>query len=168
MLEVLATMTSKQDLNKTYYTYTNIRKYVKNIATQIKKSDWEPELIVGLTRGGLVPGVMLSHILDLPMQSLNWSTRDHVENCSDAATAEDAVNGTKILIVDDICDSGKTFRTLQKDWDSSVADDIAWHDSVRFATIDHKHSSEFPTDFTVNDVQDDNWIVYPWEPKNPW
>ena len=156
------------NLNKTFYTYTNVRKYEKNIAAQLKKSKWEPDLIVGLTRGGLVPAVMLSHMLDKPMQALNWSTRDHVENCSDAATAEDAVNGIKILIVDDICDSGKTFRTLMKDWDSSVRDDIEWHKSVRFATMDHKDSSEFPIDFTVNSVHDDNWIVYPWEPKQSW
>jgi len=161
-------MSSEKNLNKTYYTYTNIRKYVKNIAKQVKKGKWQPELIVGLTRGGLVPAVMLSHILDCKMQALNWSTRDHVENCSDAATAEDAVNGIKILIVDDICDSGKTFRTLKDDWGSSVRDGIAWHDSVRFATIDYKDSGDFPVDYKVNSIDDDNWIIYPWEPKNPW
>jgi hypoxanthine phosphoribosyltransferase len=161
-------VSSEKNLNKTYYTYTNIRKYVKNIATQIKKSDWEPDLIVGLTRGGLVPAVMLSHILDVKMQSLNWSTRDHVENCSDAATAEDAVNGMNILIIDDICDSGHTFRTLKDDWNASVHKDIDWHGSTRFATLDYKDSSDFPIDFTVNSVHDDNWIVYPWEPKHPW
>jgi len=111
---------------------------------------------------------MLSHIFDCKMQALNWSTRDHVENCSDAATAEDAVNGIKILIVDDICDSGKTFRTLKDDWGSSVRDGIAWHDSVRFATIDYKDSGDFPVDYKVNSIDDDNWIIYPWEPKNPW
>jgi len=153
---------------KTYYKYSDIRKFVKNIAKQVKKSKWEPDLIVGLTRGGLVPAVMLSHMLDLPMQALNWSTRDHVENCNDAATAEDAINGKKILIIDDICDSGHTFRTLKDDWDSSVADDIAWHDSVRFATLDYKDSSDFPIDFTVNTIADETWIVYSWEPKNPW
>ena len=113
------------------------------IVKQMRDDNWEPDLIVGLTRGGLIPAVILSHMLDKQMQSLNWSTRDHVEKCSDAALAADAVDGLKILIVDDICDSGLTFRELKDDWASAVSDPINWHDTTRFATIDYKVESKF-------------------------
>jgi hypoxanthine phosphoribosyltransferase len=37
---------------------------------------WKPDYIVGLTRGGLVPAAMLSHYLEVPMETLKVSLRD--------------------------------------------------------------------------------------------
>ena len=50
--------------------------------------------IMGLPRGGLIPAVMLSHKLNLPL------VLSHTENT---------------LIVDDICDSGETFTNIHQD-----------------------------------------------------
>jgi hypoxanthine phosphoribosyltransferase len=74
------------------------------------------------------------------------------------------VDGMKILIVDDICDSGETFKTLIKDMNTSVVDDIAWHEQVRFAALLHKNGSHFHTDFKATTVLDESiWWVFPWE-----
>jgi uncharacterized protein len=118
------------------------------ICRDITLSGWRPDYIVGLTRGGLVPAVMISHYLNVPMYGLGVSLRDNdmapesnlwmaedalgpnsrerfVENPVDVAGILEAAsdlleNGTykEILIVDDINDTGATFNWIMKDWPS--------------------------------------------------
>ena len=58
--------------------YHNIQAFVWDLGRALTVDGFKPELIIGVARGGLVPAVMLSHYLDVPMQSLHWSTRhDH-------------------------------------------------------------------------------------------
>ncbi len=48
---------------------------VQNIAEQVKEKGW-PQQVVALGRGGFIPGVHLSHLLDVPLVPLMWQTRD--------------------------------------------------------------------------------------------
>tara|TARA_B100001093_G_scaffold216852_1_gene208095 strand:+ start:774 stop:1091 length:318 start_codon:yes stop_codon:yes gene_type:complete len=68
--------------------------------------------IIGLSRGGLIPAVVLSHKLDIPVTPLVWSTRDSGEKEIVEWIPEDLINGAKYLIMDDIVDSGQTITTL--------------------------------------------------------
>ena len=63
---------------------------VQELCRQISRSEWRPDYIVGLTRGGLLPAVMISHYFGIPMRSLNISLRDGGECVSDLGMAEDA------------------------------------------------------------------------------
>ena len=80
--------------------------------------------------------------------------------------------GKKILIVDDINDSGATFKALKEDWQKSCLPDDPWWEqvwgkSVRFCTLTENLSSEFDqVDYysdSVNKADEDVWLVYPWE-----
>jgi hypoxanthine phosphoribosyltransferase len=83
-----------------------------------------------------------------------------------------------ILIVDDINDTGATFNWIKKDWQASCmpneesAWDSVWNDNgnVRFATITENLASEFDLvkyyHHEVNKVEEDVWLVYPWENNN--
>ncbi len=65
---------------------------VSKIGREIHVSQWKPDYIVGLTRGGLIPAVMLSHYLNVPMYSLGVSLRDsNIESESNLWMAEDAL-----------------------------------------------------------------------------
>lgn len=122
---------------------------VNKIAREIALGSWKPDYIVGLTRGGLIPAVMLSHYLNIPMWTLNVSLRDTNAGESNLWMAEDALGPQSkerlvqdendiagilsaasdlleqgdtyknILIVDDINDSGATFNWIINDWKSS-------------------------------------------------
>lgn len=148
-------------------TYEEIENMVDGLILEIEKQDWRPDLIIGLTRGGLLPAIRLSHKMEIPMVSLQWSTRENEEyRVSDCTLAEDAVAGKNLLIVDDLTDSGETFRTLMKDWETAVVDDINWHDNVRFGTLLYKEGSNFPTDYVASHVADESiWWEFPWEKK---
>ena len=57
--------------------------------------------VVGISRGGLIPGVIVSHILNVPFEPVAWQTRDGYSQ--DAEKVAENNHGTT-LFIDDICD----------------------------------------------------------------
>ena len=150
-------------VKKHYYSWTNIENMCKQIVLGMYKDKWIPEYIVGITRGGNIPAAILSNMLDIRCESLKVALRDHKrKNESNTWMAEDAVAKRKnILIIDDINDTGATFKWIKNDWS------INGHDNVRFAVLTENLSSEFGDvkywAHEVNKAEDDVWLVYPWE-----
>ena len=133
-------------------------------------SGWRPDYVVGITRGGLLPAVMISHYLDVPCKSLDVSLRDGGDTVSNLTMAEDASKGKKILLVDDINDSGNTFNWIMQDWQFSENQKWAqiWNNTVRFAVVVDNLASQCKVkmDYTgieVNKAERDVWITFPWE-----
>jgi uncharacterized protein len=77
-------------MKKQYISFKQIEKLILNKLSEIKNV----KDIYGIPRGGLVPSVILSHNLELPLT--NKITK-------------------QTLVVDEICDSGETFAKLEKD-----------------------------------------------------
>jgi len=164
--------------NKQYYGYEDIHQMVNKISLQMYKDAWRPDYIVGLTRGGLVPAVIMSNALDIPMHTLKVNLRDHVEGSeSNLWMSEDAFGYKQepknILIVDDINDTGATLDWIINDWQSSCLPNDpkwlqVWGNNVRIAVLVDNLSSKFSrrVDYcaeTINKAEEDVWIVYPWE-----
>jgi hypoxanthine phosphoribosyltransferase len=146
--------------NKVYYTNNQIHSYVLEIARQIYQDNYRPDYIVGLTRGGLVPGVLLSHYLDVPFHALN-------KDESNLWMAEDALEGKNILVIDDINDTGNTLNKLKNDWAGNSGDwESIFTYNVKFAVcIDNESSNEFVNyaGYTINKAENPEWCVFPWE-----
>jgi len=145
-------------MNKLIINQNELSSLVAKICRQIYLSGWKPDYIVGITRGGLIPAVMISQYLNVPMHTLGVSLRDgsggesnlwmasdalgpnsrerYVEDENDVAgvlsAASDLLeNGTykEILLVDDINDSGATFNWIMEDWPSGCfPHDPAWEE----------------------------------------
>ncbi len=180
-------------MSKVYYTQENVNAWVHHIIRSMYAENWKPDYIVGLTRGGLVPAIMFSHYMNIPMQTLNVSLRDsNVGPESNLWMAEDAFGYVtqdtipvpadavrsdpalrkNILIVDDINDSGATLNWIIEDWQSGcLPNDPTWTDvwnnNVRFAVMVNNEASEFKTpDYVgkiINKAERDEWVVFPWE-----
>lgn len=158
---------------KLIHSNKHLHAWVHKIIREMTQDNWRPDYIVGITRGGLVPATLLSHYLDVPMQTLNVSFRDaELGPESNLWMAEDAYGyvpyeGTEppvvrdpnrvttdparrknILIVDDINDSGRTLNWIKQDWASGCLPgdpDWAeiWHNNVRFAVMVDNTNSDF-------------------------
>lgn len=159
-------------MKKVYYSWQQVEGAVLDIARQMQAHNWRPDYIVGITRGGGIPAILLSQYTGIPMSPLQISLRDSNACVSDLGMAEDAFDNKKILIVDDINDSGATINWIKQDWPSGCfANDEKWNhiwgDSVRFAVLTHNQSSEFKDPdysvWSVNKAEEDCWLVYPWE-----
>ena len=122
-----------------------------------------PDCVVGLARGGLIPSVMLSNTLGIPMECINLSLRDSKVSGSVELFEAQLRNLDKyknIAVVDDICDSGKTFHVL----DIHLQD--RGHHNIRWCALTSKTTSMFnPTIVgeVIKEANDSDWIVFPWE-----
>lgn len=183
-------------MNKLTLSDQQFRGLVGNICRDISLGDWQPDYVVGLTRGGLLPAVMISHYFDIPCEALTIRLRDHAATESKPWMAEDAIGYVplvnraqhggfthiemlkkKILIVDDINDSGATLNWLMEDWKTSVASSNAggnidwnsiWNHNVRFAVVVDNLASECAVKMDycgmeVDKSEDDIWIDFPYE-----
>jgi xanthine phosphoribosyltransferase len=162
-------------MKKIIIDHAKFQSLISNICRQISVSEWRPDYVAGITRGGLLPAVMISHYLGVPMKSLDVSLRDSTHGpVSDLGMAEDAYDGKKILIVDDINDTGATLNWIMKDWPAGCFPmncdrwEKVWNENVRFATVVDNLASDcevgvYYAGMEVNKAEDDVWIEYPWE-----
>lgn len=163
-------------IKKRYLSYADVHSQVAELARQITSDGWTPDYIVGLTRGGLLPAVLLSHWFGVPCNTLKVSLRDgRGESEINCWMSEDAYGYDKepqrILIVDDINDTGATLEWIKRDWRSSCMPgddrwDTVWHGNVRFAMLVNNLASTTKIDYAameVNKAEEDVWIEFPYE-----
>jgi uncharacterized protein len=167
--------------NKVYYNERQIRSYVQRIIFNMNRDAFKPDYVVGITRGGLVPAVLLSEYMEIPMHTLKVSLRDNPETESNCWMADDAlgydtmgkeVEPKKILIMDDINDTGATLNWIKEDWRDSCFPkhprwETTWGNNVRTAVLIENIASNFKTvDYVghyINKEDVPEWCVFPWE-----
>lgn len=148
-------------MNKLTYEYTE---YLLGLALdQMNVDGFEPELIVGISRGGLLPAVTLSHYLNVPMLPLRFSTRDWVQQDSDTSIIEAVKSGSKVLIVDDIVDSGTTLSGLTAHLNEMAGEDLPWGYTIKLLTLQQRHDAKGSADYVGEILKDGEWQEYPWE-----
>ena len=136
---------------------------VRTLAAILHAGDWQPDFIVGIGRGGLVPAVFLSHATGIALLSVDHSSK--VPTFGDellGKLAEKTKIGERLLIVDDINDSGKTLRYLKKAFldAGGIAADL------RVAVLIDNIRSVESVDYrarTIDRNLEPRWFVFPWE-----
>ena len=134
-------------MNKLWYSWEEMRRDVNVLARDIVLDKFDPNVIVGLSRGGLTPGVMLSHWFKKPFKPVKSSLRDFPEWEDYLPKPTDE----RVLIVDDICDSGETFAKMQS-WIKGPRKNspLDLPVDVRFASLWWNNECEFePTYFVI-------------------
>lgn len=123
-------------------TWQSIDDAVILLSDKIKLSNICYDGVYGIPRGGLVPAVMLSHALAIPLV-LNveevWRLKSE-NKC--------------VLIVDDISDTGDTL-TYFKDQGFDIA-----------TLYTRVHTTKTVAKYNAFEVHHDKWVLFPWETKN--
>jgi hypoxanthine phosphoribosyltransferase len=159
-----------ETVTKRKISFEQMKGHCMEIIRQMNSDQWMPELIIGITRGGALPAVMLSQFLNVKMVGLDVSLRDSASSYGpehNCWAAEDAQKGKRILIVDDINDTGATINWIKSDWDCPTGK-IQWGENVRFAVIVDNEGSNAqitPNYYgeTINKTFNDEWIVFCYE-----
>ena len=148
-------------IKKHYYSWQDVENMCTNIVKQMYADNWRPDYIVRLTRGGNIPATIISNMLDIPCEAMKVSFRNDDRVDKDFWLSE-LVQEKNILIVDDINDTGATFKWIMKDW---MLEKILH--GVKFATLTENIASDFGYVsyhvHEVNKAEEDVWLVYPWE-----
>ncbi len=131
------------------------------LARKIKDSGFQPDLIVAIGRGGYVPARMVADFLlfnDLTSMKIEHYTRaaDMQEKARIKFPISVDISGKKVLIADDVTDTGETL-CLAVDYVQSLNPA-----EIRTAVLQHKICSAFTPDFYVQKIVKWRWIIYPW------
>lgn len=112
--------------------------------------------IVGLSRGGLIPGVIMSHMIERPFVPVVYSSAKG-KGETQVRSMIPHLTGS-LIIVDDICDTGHTMdeiANIYADQGCSIQTvSLYWKEGV-------KHS---PNIYQWKIPHDSEWIIFPWEP----
>lgn len=113
--------------------------------------------IVAVTRGGMAPAMIMARELDVRVvDTISVKSYDNQSQADatvlKAPDAELMGDGTGILIVDDLVDSGKTLELIR-----------AAYPKAHFATVYAKPKGKPQVDSYITEVSQDTWIFFPWD-----
>ena len=150
-----------------YVSWSEYYDLIEQLAAQIHQSGWAFNQIVCLAKGGLRVGDLLARIYDQPLAILaassytgpNQQVRGEL-TFAPALTMTTATLGDRILLVDDLVDSG---HTLQQAPIWLQQQHGVGRDQVRTAVLWYKARSVMAPDYYVDYLPENPWIHQPFE-----
>jgi len=122
------------------------------IGSQLLKTDYKT--ILAVSRGGLIPGTILSHKLNLPLKTVTWQTRDAGEK--EVGRLNSITERYNCIVVDDILDTGVTIQTMKE---------ASLHPFGTCAVLAKKETELL--DIVGKKLYNNNkWVYFPWEEFN--
>jgi hypoxanthine phosphoribosyltransferase len=143
-------------------TWNKICDMLLSQAEKIRQSSFKPDVIVGVTRGGWVPARVLSDLLGVPdfvtvrVEFYLGVTETRNEPVLIQGVSA-AVTGKKVLIVDDVADTGKSLQLAREHVLQQGATE------VKIATVYRKPWSVIKPDYYETETS--CWVVFPLETK---
>ncbi|MFH0896751.1 MAG: phosphoribosyltransferase, partial [Candidatus Bathyarchaeota archaeon] len=142
-------------------TFQEVYEMMKKVSDEVKTSGYKPTTIVGLARGGWVPARLMCDFLGITdlisLKVEHWlqtgKTKDEATICY-PLTGD--MKGKKILIVDDITDTGKSLITSLEYLERLNSEE------VRVATMQYIPQSKYKPDYFAEEIKVWKWFIYPW------
>ena len=150
-----------------YLPYERFLDEVETLALAIEADTWQPDFLIGIGRGGLVPAAYLSHRTGIQMLSVDHSSGEagFADELLDKLAAKIG-EGLNMLIVDDINDSGGTIRYLRAAIEAKIPNPAG----LRVAVLIHNVRSKAQAEYRGSEIDRDSdkrWYVFPWEAVAP-
>ena len=140
-----------------------MRRDVNTLCRAVMLDKYDPNVIVGIARGGLLPGIMMSHWMNKPFKPIIAALRDFPEWEDYLPRKTDK----RVLIMDDVCDSGETFHKIRNFIKGPRKNQpLELPTEIRFAVLWWNNECNFEPHYYVNEIAKDStntWIHFPWE-----
>jgi len=151
---------SEKGLQLLHVSWDDVQSLTEEIARQIQESEYMPDVIVAVSRGGFDPARILCDQLGIKrLASLQVEYYRDINETSSTPEIVFPLNtevpDTSILIVDDVSDTGTSLEVARDHVLERGASE------VRVATLHVKPWTKFRPDFSASVVE--SWIIYPWE-----
>jgi len=137
----------------------------KDVGEEIKAAGFQPDIIIGVARGGwflarvLCDFFLLKDLFSLKME--HWGLTATITGDAELKygldeEAKRRLKGKKVLIADDVTDTGESIDLVVEYVKSLGVKE------VKTATMHHKSSSSFIPDFYGELIREWKWVIYPW------
>lgn len=140
-----------------YYGYEEFRDDVQTLIAAVR--GYNPDAVVAIARGGMMLGQLMGYGLDVRnVQSIHVEAYDDAtrRECAEVFGRCELAGAKRVLIVDDIVDSGMTLQTLlerlRREYPAA---------EFRSASVFYKPTASVQPDFTVKEATE--WIDFFWE-----
>lgn len=141
--------------------WEDIHRHAKALAWKLGELRPMPQTpwrgIIAITRGGLVPACIVARELDIRrVDTLCASSYEDIRRQGELEILKkpmaEAGDGEGWIVIDDLADTGKTFRAAR-----------ALLPRAHFACIYVKPAGAATADTHILEVSQDTWIYFPWE-----
>jgi hypoxanthine phosphoribosyltransferase len=155
-----------EDGKHLYVSYDEYHSLIEKMAIKVHQSGWKFDTILCLARGGMRPGDILSRIFDKPLAIMSTSSyraeagtvQGHLDIAHYITTPRGEIAG-KVLLVDDLADSGLTLIKVVEMLRSKYSKVT----ELRTAVLWTKGLSKFTADYSVEFLPSNPWIHQPFE-----
>ncbi len=152
----------EESINCYIISWDEAGRLARALAHKVIESGFKPDIVVGIARGGLVPARMICDFLiqnDLiTIRTEHWGIATNLGKAriKYSLPAEVDISGKRILVVDDVADTGDSFSVIMDYLNEKNPLEI------RTAVLQYKTSSSFIPDYWGEKLNEWKWIVYPW------
>ncbi len=156
-----------------YFTYTQMHRLVRKVASQIEEDQFDPDFMIAIGTGGFIPARILKIYMDKKVLTVGLSYYDDDNNPKPTLIKiqwlendQEKIRGKKILLVDEVNDSGLTLEyTLQEllKCDPKEIAVLVLHDKKK------EKKGMIPgaiKRYYVGEITGSGWIHYPWEAED--
>ncbi|PLY05502.1 MAG: nicotinate phosphoribosyltransferase [Arcobacter sp.] len=144
-------------MEKYYYGYDEFKKDTQVLVNKCR--DYEPEILLAVARGGLTLAHLMSQELDMrnlyTLNSIHYEGEMKLDSFN-IFNIPDVSHAKKVLIIDDIVDSGETMVEILK-----ILEDKFPGVEFKLATLFYKKTAVLKPDFAVREANE--WIDFFWE-----
>lgn len=141
-----------------YYPYEEFEKDVRTLAKEIR-SEFDPEVILAIARGGLTLGHSLAVALNkrnlFTLNSIHYEETKKLDTI-DIFNVPDLASYTKVLLVDDIIDTGESMVEIKRELLKRYP-----HLDIKIAAVFYKQKALILPEFKIKEAHE--WVEFFWD-----
>jgi hypoxanthine phosphoribosyltransferase len=123
------------------------------LALRVARAEYQPEIVLGIAKAGVIPGVVVASILQCDFSSMVVTRQGAGAQPQLVSGPPPTIRGRRVLVVDETCDTGSTMKLALSEVRALKPAEV--RSAVSFKT------GEYAPDFHA--FETDNFIILPWD-----